>query len=153
MKITILSVGKKNDPLSAAAIEEYEKRLKQSFAIQWNFVPYSGLSGDEARRDESAKIRVHLKSSETVWLLDETGVQLTSPELSEKIETLKNGSTKDLFIIIGGAYGVDKTIKDRADFTWSLSKLVFPHLLVRLILVEQLYRAHEIARGSGYHHV
>ena len=153
MKITILSVGKKNDPLSAAAIEEYEKRLKQSFAIQWNFVPYSGLSGDEARRDESAKIRIHLKSSETVWLLDETGVQLTSPELSEKIETLKNGSTKDLFIIIGGAYGVDKTIKDRADFTWSLSKLVFPHLLVRLILVEQLYRAHEIARGSGYHHV
>ena len=153
MKITILSVGKKNDPLSAAAIEEYEKRLKQSFAIQWIFVPYSGFSGDEAQRDESAKIRVHLKSNETVWLLDETGVQLTSPELSEKIETLKNGSTKDLFIIIGGAYGVDKTIKDRADFTWSLSKLVFPHLLVRLILVEQLYRAHEIARGSGYHHV
>jgi 23S rRNA (pseudouridine1915-N3)-methyltransferase len=153
VKITILSVGKKNDPLSAAAIEEYEKRLKQSFAIQWIFVPYSGHSGDEARRDESAKIRVHLKSNETVWLLDETGVQLTSPELSEKIETLKNGSTKDLFIIIGGAYGVDKTIKDRADFTWSLSKLVFPHLLVRLILVEQLYRAHEIARGSGYHHV
>ena len=153
MKITILSVGKKNDPLSAAAIEEYEKRLKQSFAIQWNFVPYSGLSGDEARRNESEKIRVHLKSNETVWLLDETGKQLTSPELSEKIETLKNGSTKDLFIIIGGAYGVDKTIKDRADFTWSLSKLVFPHLLVRLILVEQLYRAHEIARGSGYHHV
>ncbi len=153
MKITILSVGKKNDPLSAAAIEEYEKRLKQSFAIQWIFVPYSGFSGDEAQRDESVKIRVHLKSNETVWLLDETGVQLTSPELSEKIETLKNGSTKDLFIIIGGAYGVDKTIKDRADFTWSLSKLVFPHLLVRLILVEQLYRAHEIARGSGYHHV
>lgn len=153
MKITILSVGKKNDPLSAAAIEEYEKRLKQSFAIQWIFVPYSGFSGDEAQRDESAKIRVHLKSNETVWLLDETGVQLTSPELSEKIETLKNGSTKDLFIIIGGSYGVDQTIKDRADFTWSLSKLVFPHLLVRLILVEQLYRAHEIARGSGYHHV
>ena len=96
---------------------------------------------------------MHLKSNETVWLLDETGVQLTSPELSEKIETLKNGSTKDLFIIIGGAYGVDKTIKDRVDFNWSLSKLVFPHLLVRLILVEQLYRAHEIARGSGYHHV
>ena len=153
MKITILSVGKKNDPLSAAAIEEYEKRLKQRFTIQWIFVPYSGLSGAEARRDESAKIRVHLKGSETVWLLDETGVQLTSPELSEKIETLKNGSTKDLFIIIGGAYGVDQAIKDRADFTWSLSKLVFPHLLVRLILVEQLYRAHEIARGSGYHHV
>ena len=152
MKITILSVGKKNDPLSAVAIEEYEKRLKQSFAIQWIFVPYSGLSSDEARRDESTKIRVHLKGNETVWLLDETGVQLTSPELSEKIETLKNGSTKDLFIIIGGAYGVDKTIKDRVDFNWSLSKLVFPHLLVRLILVEQLYRAHEIARGSGYHH-
>ena len=153
MKITILSVGKKNDPLSSAAIDEYEKRLKQSFAIQWIYVSYSGLSGNEARRDESAKIKTHLKGGETVWLLDETGKQLTSPELSEKIETLKNGSTKDLFIIIGGAYGVDQTIKDRADFIWSLSKLVFPHLLVRLILVEQLYRAHEIARGSGYHHV
>jgi len=146
-------VGKKNDPLSSAAIDEYEKRLKQSFAIQWIYVSYSGLSGDEARRDESVKIKTHLKGGETIWLLDETGKQLTSPELSEKIETLKNGSTKDLFIIIGGAYGVDQTIKDRADFIWSLSKLVFPHLLVRLILVEQLYRAHEIARGSGYHHV
>jgi len=153
VKITILSVGKKNDPFATTAINEYEKRIRQSVSIQWIFVPYSGLSGDEARREESAKIRAYLKNNEIVWLLDETGKQLTSPELSEKIETLKNASAKELLIIIGGAYGVDQTIKDRADFTWSLSKLVFPHLLVRLILVEQLYRAHEIARGSGYHHV
>ncbi len=153
MKITILSVGKKNDPFATTAINEYEKRIRQSVSIQWIFVPYSGLSGDDARREESTKIRGYLKNDEIIWLLDETGKQLTSPELSEKIETLKNASAKELLIIIGGAYGVDQTIKDRADFTWSLSKLVFPHLLVRLILVEQLYRAHEIARGSGYHHV
>lgn len=153
MKITILSVGKKNDPFATTAINEYEKRIRQSVSIQWIFVPYSGLSGDEARREESAKIRAYLKNNEIVWLLDETGKQLTSPELSEKIETLKNASAKELLIIIGGAYGVDQAIKDRADFTWSLSKLVFPHLLVRLILIEQLYRAYEIARGSSYHHI
>ena len=104
MKITILSVGKKNDPFATTAINEYEKRIRQSVSIQWIFVPYSGLPGDEARREESAKIRSYLKNNEIIWLLDETGKQLTSPELSEKIETLKNGSAKELLIIIGGAY-------------------------------------------------
>jgi len=146
-------VGKKHDPLSSTAIEEYQKRLKQSFPIKWVFIPSSGLSGDEARREESAKISKQLFSSAIIWLLDETGIELASPELSKRIELLKNSSTKDLIIIIGGAYGVDSTIKQRADFVWSLSKLIFPHLLVRLILIEQLYRAQEIARGGNYHHV
>jgi len=64
-----------------------------------------------------------------------------------KIETSKN-----IVIIIGGAYGIDETIFKRADFIWSLSKLVFPHQLVRLILIEQLYRAQEIAGSKSYHH-
>ena len=62
-------------------------------------------------------------------------------------------SAKQVAVIIGGAYGVDDRVRQRADFVWSLSKLVFPHQLVRLILAEQLYRAQEIAGGRPYHHV
>jgi 23S rRNA (pseudouridine1915-N3)-methyltransferase len=87
-----------------------------------------------------------------VWLLDERGEQLSSPALSKKIEVLKVHAVKNLTLIIGGAYGVDDTLRSRADFIWSLSDLVLPHQLVRLVLAEQLYRAGEIARGSGYHH-
>ena len=81
-------------------------------------------------------------------LLDKNGKQLTSPQLSEKLFTLR----ADITIIIGGAYGVDSVIVDKSDFIWSLGKLVFPHQLVRLMLTEQIYRAHCISTGHPYHH-
>ena len=83
-------------------------------------------------------------------MLDETGKNIDSPSLSHKLEqlTIQN----QIVFIIGGAYGVDERIKQRANFIWSLSGLVFPHMLVRLILIEQIYRTQEILKGGPYHH-
>lgn len=151
MKIRIVSVGKKHDAALAAAIQEYSDRVSRTIALEWEFVPPSGLPEQQARLDEGERILARLRDN-TVWLLDERGTQIDSPILSAKLTALQTDATKQLTIVIGGAYGVSKRVHNRADFVWSLSKLVFPHQLVRLLLAEQLYRATEIARGSGYHH-
>lgn len=153
MRITIISVGKKHDAAISAAIDDYSVRVNRSAKLTWEFIAPSGQSGDNARQEESAKILARCNSATAVWLLDEAGTQITSPELGQKLERAQNNSTEHLSIIIGGAFGVDENVHARADFIWSLSKLVFPHQIVRLLLVEQLYRAYEINRGSGYHHV
>jgi len=87
-----------------------------------------------------------------VILLDERGKALDSPTLSKVLEEPLNRSQL-VVLIIGGAYGVDESIHERANIVWSLSPLVFPHQLVRLMLTEQLYRAQEISVGRPYHHI
>ena len=152
MKLCIISVGKKHDSTIAEAIAEYEKRIGRVVSLEWRFIPPSMLDADIARKAESVKISEALKESDTVWLLDERGEQITSPALSAKLQVLKVHAASRLVIIIGGAFGVDESLRVRANWVWSLSSLVFPHQLVRLLLVEQLYRATEIEKGSGYHH-
>ncbi len=152
MKVCILSVGKRHDALLAGAIQYYQQRVEHQQSVEWLFVAPSKHQLDEARKAESAKILTHLKASDMVWLLDERGEQITSPALSAKFQTLKAHAVGRLVIIIGGAYGVDDSVRSRADMVWSLSKLVFPHQIVRLLLVEQLYRASQIEKGTGYHH-
>lgn len=104
-----------------------------------------------ARQDESERILSRLKPDDFVILLDERGKLVDSPSLS-RLLLAPLESSKTVVVIIGGAYGVDDTVHNRADIVWSLSPLVFPHQLVRLILAEQLYRAQEIAAGNPYHH-
>ena len=116
-----------------------------------DFLPHSALSNTTARQEESRRILSHINANAYVILLDEKGKIIDSPGLT-KLLLVPFESSRQVMIIIGGAYGVDETIKQRADFTWSLSHLVFPHQLVRLILVEQLYRAQEIAADNPYHH-
>lgn len=149
--ITILSIGKKHEDWIKTGIERYEKRLKRPFNIEWVILPHSSREGQEARLEESERLALHIKPHDFVVLLDETGKMIDSPSLSTLCEA-RFVSAENLIFVIGGAYGVSAEIKKRANVTWALSKLVFPHQLVRLILVEQLYRAQEIARGSGYHH-
>jgi 23S rRNA (pseudouridine1915-N3)-methyltransferase len=84
--------------------------------------------------------------------LDEKGKELSSPELAKFLQQRANEGNKNVVFLVGGAFGVDARIMKRANFTWSLSKLVFPHQLVRLILAEQLYRAATILRNEKYHH-
>lgn len=92
-----------------------------------------------------------LKPDDYVILLDERGKQFDSPALSAKLADIAAGA-RPVVIVIGGAYGVDERLLERADLIWSLSPLVFPHRLVRLILVEQLYRFQSIRAGQKYHH-
>jgi 23S rRNA (pseudouridine1915-N3)-methyltransferase len=152
MPIRIISVGKKHESWISEGVERYQKRLKHRFGTEWDLLPHSSYKGIKARQEESERILAHLNRDQFVILLDETGTNISSPMLSELLTTHLDTS-RPIAIIIGGAYGVDSTIADRADFNWSLSKLVFPHQLVRLILIEQLYRAQEIANSGPYHHL
>ena len=112
-------------------------------------LPHSSFEGDRARQEESGRIFSRLNSDDFVILLDERGKNLSSPELSDLIT---EHTDKHIVFIIGGAYGVTSDLRQKSNIVWSLSNLVFPHQLVRLILAEQLYRAQEIHRGSHYHH-
>lgn len=152
MKITIISVGKKNDSSLDTAIAEYSERLNRVIPTTWELIAPSGFDEQKARSHESATILTKIKPSDVVWLLDERGKQLTSPALAAQINVLQYQGVQRLVFVIGGAYGVDEALRERANFVLSLSELVFPHQLVRLLLAEQLYRATEINRGSGYHH-
>lgn len=149
--ITIISVGKKHDPLLADAISDYEKRLRAPFDVRWVFLPHSPSEGLAARRSESQAILDMLKPADYVILLDERGKAFDSPALSAKLADVA-ASARPIVMVIGGAYGVDDTLTEQADLVWSLSSLVFPHRLVRLILIEQLYRAQSIQAGQKYHH-
>lgn len=152
MPIRIIAVGKKHESWVAEGIERYEKRLKKPFSVEWVFLPHSARDGIAARQDESERILLRLSDNDYVILLDERGKVFDSPALSRLLLAPLESSIT-VTIIIGGAYGVDETIHHRANIIWSLSLLVFPHQLVRLILIEQLYRAQEIAAGGPYHHV
>lgn len=146
LKILILSVGKKHDAELVGAIEHYEKRLTHYAKVEWQFVPSSSVD------QESSEILAKLKPTDRVVLLDETGDKINNTGLAELIEKTQNQAVSRLALVIGGAYGVNNEVKARADNVLSLSGLVFPHQLVRLILVEQLYRSYSILSGGKYHH-
>ena len=151
MTLKLLVIGKKHEAWVSEGIERYQKCLKRPYEIEWVYLPHSAYEGLKARQDESERILSRLNASDYVILLDERGKTLDSPALSTLL-TSKLDVSQPITLIIGGAYGVDETVHQRADFVWSLSPLVFPHQLVRLILLEQLYRAQEIAHGNPYHH-
>lgn len=151
MPIKIITIGKKHEAWIALGVERYSKRLKQPFSIEWVFLPNSPLKGSIARQNESKAIFSRLNTNDYVILLDEQGKNINSIEFSNMISK-QFESSRQIVLIIGGAYGVDDTLHQRAGFIWSLSNLVFPHQLVRLILTEQLYRAQEIFLGNPYHH-
>ena len=149
--ITIIAIGKKHESWVAEGIERYQGRLKKPYDTKWVLLPHSALSDAAARQDESERILSRIDSHDFVLLLDERGDELDSPQLSHRLDTLFTAG-HTVTIVIGGAYGVDDRVHQRADIVWSLSPLVFPHQLVRLILAEQLYRVQQIANGHPYHH-
>lgn len=148
--IRIIAVGKKHESWINESIQRYQKRLRAPFDVEWVLLPYSSKSDLEARQNESDAIFRRIKTNEFVILLDERGKNLSSPDFSAIID--RTLGQKPLCIVIGGAYGVNEMITKRANVVWSLSRLVFPHMIVRLLLIEQLYRAQEIAHNGPYHH-
>lgn len=152
MSITVLAVGKKHESWVAEGIERYAKRLRKPHDLAFKLLPHSSKEHDAARDEESAKILASLKPDQHVILLDERGTNISSPKLASHLQNQFN-SSRSVVVVIGGAYGVNAELHARANFTWSLSELVFPHQLVRLILAEQIYRAQEISAGRPYHHV
>lgn len=151
MSLHILAIGKKHEDWVSEGIQRYQKRLKAPFISEWILMAHSPYDGHTAREDESARILSRLQAYDYIVLLDERGKSLDSPTFSDVLKAELDQSHKVL-IIIGGAYGVTDELRNRADLVWSLSPLVFPHQLVRLILTEQLYRAQQITLGGPYHH-
>jgi 23S rRNA (pseudouridine1915-N3)-methyltransferase len=147
MKLVCVSVGKEKDDLTADIIKHFEMRILRYLPIEWVYIVH-----DVTKEKEGEKIMSHLKKEDYVVLLDEKGRDMKSEALAELIENRMVDSVKRMVFVIGGAYGVSKSIEERANYIWKLSSLVFPHMLVRVILVEQVYRAMTIIKGEKYHH-
>ena len=152
MVIRVLAVGKKHEPWVRDGIERYEGRLRKPFNLRWELVPHSAREGQQARDEESAKLLRRIGPNDTLVLLDERGESVDSVRLAKHFRGFLDRS-RPVTLVIGGAYGVSSAVRERAQWVWSLSPLVFPHQLVRLIVTEQVYRAQEIDAGRNYHHV
>jgi 23S rRNA (pseudouridine1915-N3)-methyltransferase len=155
MKITIITIGKKHALEYEAAITDFTVRAQHYFETEWLVLPAcknNVLSEEVQKQEEGERILKQIKKEDYVVLLDERGNTMGSTGLAEFLEKLQTVGTKKVYFVIGGAFGVSRAVLMRANFTLALSKLVFPHQLVRLILIEQLYRAGTILRGEKYHH-
>jgi 23S rRNA (pseudouridine1915-N3)-methyltransferase len=156
MKIHFWSIGKKNESYVNAGIEDFTGRIAKYYPVQWSIIPVPKnagmLSEMDLKKKEGETILEWLESSDYLVALDERGKSFSSEGLAKFIQTRGNESVKKLVFLIGGAYGIDEAVLKRANHTWSLSALTFPHQLVRLILAEQVYRACSIIRNEKYHH-
>ena len=156
MKLHFWSVGKVHESYVKEGVELFTKRITHYYPVEWNIIPMpknsSMLSEMDLKKREGETILNFLKQKDHLVLLEEKGQQLKTEELAGLIQARSNESVKNLIFLIGGAYGVSEAVKKRANFKWSLSSLVFPHQLVRLVLAEQVYRACTILRNEKYHH-
>jgi 23S rRNA (pseudouridine1915-N3)-methyltransferase len=156
MKLQLWSIGKNHESYVKEGIEDFTHRLSKYYPAKWTIIPTPKnagmLSEMDLKKREGETLMEWLKKDDYLVLLDERGKSLTSEGLATFLQTRANESVKNLVFLIGGVYGVDEAIFKRANFTWSLSQLVFPHQLVRLVLAEQLYRACTIIRNEKYHH-
>jgi len=158
MKITIVSVGKIKEKFMREAVGEYTKRLskycKLSFAEVADRKAPENLSEKEEiqiKISEGGDILKKIKDTHYIVALDILGKQISSEELSEKIDSLALTGKSDLAFIIGGSLGLSEDVLKRADFKLSFSKMTFPHQLMKLILLEQIYRSFRISKNEPYH--
>ena len=156
MKLQFWTVGKAHEPFVKEGVDLFTKRIANYYPVEWNIIPMpknaASLSETDLRKKEGEIILNGLQKDDYLVLLDERGKQLSSEGVAAFIQTRANESNKNVIFLIGGAYGVSEAVVLRANFKWSLSALVFPHQLVRLILAEQIYRACSINRNEKYHH-
>ena len=145
MNILIISPGKKHDATIADGIAEFEKRITR-FGFEW-LLPQAGTK--DAEGEAILKL---IKPADVVALLDERGKDIDTPHFAKLLESHEMQGTKRLVFVIGGAFGVADAVTKRANAVIKLSSLVFPHMLVRLILTEQIYRTQTILEGGKYHH-
>ena len=146
MKLLFIAIGKKHDALVENGVAEVTARLSRYVPIEWIIIPASSVE------EEAGKILKSVADADTLVALDEKGKTLSTVDLSQYLERVLSSGTKRLVFAIGGGYGLDQSVRDRAQLVWSLSPLTFPHQLVRLILSEQIYRAFTVIKGEKYHH-
>jgi 23S rRNA (pseudouridine1915-N3)-methyltransferase len=156
MKITLLSVGKTESGYLKTGILQYEERLTHYAVFRHIEIPQiknpASLSKDQLKEREGVEILKNVKEGDELILLDENGRERSSEEFAQFLEQKSINSTKSIIFVVGGAYGFSHKVTSRADTFISLSRMTFSHQMVRLIFLEQLYRAFTIIKGEPYHH-
>lgn len=158
MKITILAVGKIKEKFYVSAIEEYTKRLSRYCKL--NIIQVADEKTIENSTDreidiikgkEAERILKNIPEDAYVVTLEINGKMLDSEEMAEKIDKLGVSGQSHIIFVIGGSLGLHETVSKRADFKLSFSKMTFPHQLMRVILLEQIYRSYRIINNEPYH--
>ncbi|MDO5616369.1 MAG: 23S rRNA (pseudouridine(1915)-N(3))-methyltransferase RlmH [Cruoricaptor ignavus] len=155
MRINLLCIGKTDDKEIKNIISYYTNRLPKHWNFEITEIPdiknAKNLSAEQIKKEEAKLFSQHFEPSDLVIILDEKGKQFTSREFAKKIENWMGISLKKINILIGGAYGFSDEIYNRANEKIALSKMTFTHQMVRLFIIEQLYRADQILQGKPYH--
>ena len=156
MQITLIAIGKTDSVDLEQLISIYEKRLQHYIKFQFQIIPdlknSKNLSEAQQKEKEGELLLSQLQPSDVLVLLDERGKHFTSIEFSQFLQKKMNSGIKNLVLAIGGPYGFSEAVYARTHGKISLSKMTFSHQMVRLFLVEQLYRGFTILRNEPYHH-
>ncbi|HZH26587.1 MAG TPA: 23S rRNA (pseudouridine(1915)-N(3))-methyltransferase RlmH [Azospirillaceae bacterium] len=150
MRIAILAIGAWRAGPHKALYDEYAGRLRWPLTLR-ELEPKRRATGDELRRLEGDLLLSAIPKGAKVVALDETGTHLTSEGFAARLRAWQDASVADVAFLIGGADGHDPAVRRRADLVLSLGTMTWPHLLVRALLVEQIYRAQQIIAGHPYH--
>ena len=156
MKIKLLAIGKTDDKNLHQFIEVYQKRLQHYIKFELEVIPdiknAKNLSEIQQKEKEGELILGKLQNTDQLVLLDDKGKQFTSIEFSQYLQKKMNAGIKQLVLVIGGPYGFSETVYKKSTGKISLSKMTFSHQMIRLFIVEQLYRGFSILRNEPYHH-
>lgn len=156
MQITLIAIGKTDSSELSKLIAIYEKRLKHYVKFQFLIIPdiknSKNLSEVLQKEKEGEVILDHIQPADVLVILDEKGKQFTSVEFSQFLQKKMNSGLKNLVLVVGGPYGFSDAMYQRSNEKISLSKMTFSHQMVRLFLIEQLYRGFTILRNEPYHH-
>lgn len=155
LKIVILTLGKTSASYLREGISVYQDRLKHYAKVEYKElpdVPAKGISSEVLKDREGEQFMKQLRPDDVVLLLDENGDHFSSRGFADMLQRRMNSGVKQLVLIIGGAFGFSDEMYSRANGRISFSKMTYSHEMIRLLLVEQLYRAHTILKGESYHH-
>lgn len=158
MNISIICIGKLKERYWTEAVQEYSKRLNKYCKLTINELKEERAPDNPSPAEETAvkeaegrNILRQLKKDDFVIALEIQGKELTSEALSDKIEALGITGRSDVVFVIGGSLGLSEEVLERADFRLSFSKMTFPHQMMRVVLLEQIYRSFKIIRNEIYH--
>ena len=156
MKIKILAIGKTDDKNLSILIDQYLKRLSHYVKVTLEILPdvknAKNLSVKQQKGVEGESILKKIQAGDLVVLLDEKGKEFRSVEFSKYLQKKMNAGTRNLVLVIGGPYGFSEAVYERSNEKLSFSKMTLSHQMIRLFLVEQVYRAFTILRNEPYHH-
>ena len=156
MKIKLIAIGKTDDKNLIRLIDDYQKRLQHYIKFELEIIPdlkyVKNLSQNQQKEKEGGLILKRITSTDQLILLDEKGYEFRSIEFSRFLQKKMNSGIKQLVFVIGGPYGFSEAVYQNAQGKVSLSKMTFSHQMIRLFMIEQLYRGFTILKNEPYHH-